>query len=373
MKKLIVFPFLLLFACELVVDVDVPFERSQLTLNTYFTSDSLWSAHISLNRHVLDDGPFVVVNDARVIIYEEDLPIDTLINKGPGVYQSDTGKPTAGKHYRIIAEVAGYETVSAESSLPSPVQIMTATFSEIESNIDQELRIKMKIQDPAEKNYYQVLFEREQEYYDFHTETVKTVMDRMYLTSEDPAIQNENEEYSNEILFNDVLFNGKEIEFTFKASLYSTNFSSGTLILRTVSEDYYNYVNTSSLQKNTSGDPFAQPVNIYNNIQNGFGVFAGYSTTSFTKSIPKPVITTIDPAIGKPGDHIIITGENFTGNPKNYITVYFKGNPYVEYAPVAQITNSQLEVIVPPNAVTGKIIIENGRVTISDTDFQVIN
>lgn len=376
MKKRIIFPFLLLllFACELVVDIDVPFEQAQLTLNTYFSPDSLWNAYLSLNQHVLDDGPYRLVDNARIIIYEEDIPIDTLINKGNGIYQSDTERPTAGKRYKITADATGYGSISAESYLPSPVQIANATFSEIENTIDQELRIKMEIKDPMKKNYYQVLLEREREYYDFHTETVRTTLDRMYLTSEDPAIQNENEEFDNDITFNDLLFNGKEINFTFSASQYGgSGFASTTLILKTLSEDYYNYVNTSSLQKNTSGDPFAQPVNIYNNIQNGFGVFAGYSIATFAKSIPRPVISNISPVAAKAGDHVIITGENFISDPENYISVYFKGNPYLAYAPVVQSSNNQLEVVVPVNAVTGKIIIENGRVVISETDFLIIN
>jgi hypothetical protein len=47
----------------------------------------------------------------------------------------------------------------------------------------------------------------------------------------------------------------------------------------------------------TSGDPLAQPVNAYNNIQNGFGIFAGYSASVYRRTKPKPVILSIERAI----------------------------------------------------------------------------
>ena len=51
--------------------------------------------------------------------------------------------------------------------------------------------------------------------------------------------------------------------------------------LISASEDYFRYKRTYSLQEESSGDPFAQPVNVYNNIENGFGIVAGYSEDVF--------------------------------------------------------------------------------------------
>ena len=49
--------------------------------------------------------------------------------------------------------------------------------------------------------------------------------------------------------------------------------------LKSVSEDYFNYFNTVSLQSWTSGDPFSEPVQVYSNVQDGFGIFAGYQSS----------------------------------------------------------------------------------------------
>jgi len=56
--------------------------------------------------------------------------------------------------------------------------------------------------------------------------------------------------------------------------------------LSSVSEDYYKYNVTLAKYEQTQGDPFAQPVQVYSNIENGFGIFGGYSSFSDTLIIP---------------------------------------------------------------------------------------
>jgi len=142
--------------------------------------------------------------------------------------------------------------------------------------------------------------------------------------------------------------------------------------LRTVSEDFYKYKITGSVHDNSSDNPFAQPVNVYKNIDNGFGIFAGYSESNFTigKISERPVITSITPLKGRPGDHVIITGENFGDG---FSFVIFKGIPYLAEGSVMRSTNDELEVIIPPKAISGKIYVSNGsKITASEVEFEVI-
>ena len=50
-------------------------------------------------------------------------------------------------------------------------------------------------------------------------------------------------------------------------------------LLRTTTEEYYNYHYTRDLQASVENNPFAQPVLVFDNIDGGLGVFAGYSQT----------------------------------------------------------------------------------------------
>jgi hypothetical protein len=44
------------------------------------------------------------------------------------------------------------------------------------------------------------------------------------------------------------------------------------------SSQYYRYVNSLELYNESDGNPFAEPVQLYNNISNGYGIFAGASS-----------------------------------------------------------------------------------------------
>ena len=49
------------------------------------------------------------------------------------------------------------------------------------------------------------------------------------------------------------------------------------VILRNTSKSYYLYQQSVKLYYWVDEDPFAQPVQIYNNINNGFGIFSSYN------------------------------------------------------------------------------------------------
>jgi hypothetical protein len=379
MKKYF-FPLLLmsLFACELIVDVEVPFEHAQLTLNTFFNPDSVWEVDVSLNRHILSDTPFQKIENALLVIYDGDSPVDTLKHQGNGNYRSDTGRPQTGKTYVIRATADGYDPVSAQSHSPSPAQItrVDVTFPEPEPNGFRHAKIDITFTDAAqEQNFYQIFVHVERQYIDRNSGRILTTTTPVSIESNDPAFD-ENQYVNSGILIKDILFNGKETELSFKTlNADISAYSKVVITLRTISEDLYKYKTTRQLQENTSGDPFAQPVNVFSNIENGFGIFAGYSQSSFTlnNAILSPVITGFSPAKGKPGDHVIISGENFGENPSNYYTILFNGSQYPVYARSVSSSDTQIEVIVPETAITGKIYYQ-GRigVAISDDEFEVI-
>lgn len=45
----------------------------------------------------------------------------------------------------------------------------------------------------------------------------------------------------------------------------------------TLSNEYYQYINTNFKQRQALQDPFAEPLRVYNNIKDGYGIFAGYN------------------------------------------------------------------------------------------------
>jgi len=49
-------------------------------------------------------------------------------------------------------------------------------------------------------------------------------------------------------------------------------------VLSTVSETYYKYYKSFQKHQETGDNPFSESVIVYNNIQKGLGVFAGYNS-----------------------------------------------------------------------------------------------
>jgi len=87
--------------------------------------------------------------------------------------------------------------------------------------------------------------------------------------------------YTDDMAFSDALFNGDTCSLNIHFA-YNDNVDYVYIILRSVSENYYRYkkslyryeVNSFSNILNSSN-----PVGLYSNIENGYGIFAGYSET----------------------------------------------------------------------------------------------
>lgn len=285
MKKYItILLMVLLTACELVVDVDIPIEKRQLVLNSFFTPDSVWKAKLSLSRHILDEAPYEFVDNAEIVVFDGETPITTLSHDSLGYYRSERGGPQQGKSYNIRVTAPGYNPVEASSSCPMPI---TAEFSELQSTVDEfdqaAHSFTITFNDPPENNFYQVTVIEEISV--TNPNTGQGFINRHYpqVWSDDPGIDSEEINSIEGIFFPDILFNNNQFSLTVKMS-QSYHWSGGVqaktkyfVYFRSISEDYYKYKVTSMLQDYTSGDPFAQPVKVYDNIKNGFGIFAGYS------------------------------------------------------------------------------------------------
>ena len=60
------------------------------------------------------------------------------------------------------------------------------------------------------------------------------------------------------------------------------NKKSVDIVLRRVSENYYNFRISQQLQADTYYDPLAEPVLVYSNVENGLGVFGSYVQSKLT-------------------------------------------------------------------------------------------
>jgi hypothetical protein len=149
-----------------------------------------------------------------------------------------------------------------------------------------------------------------------------------------------------------------------------------TIHVRSISEDLYDYLSTLNVQQNTSGNPFAQPANVYGNIENGFGIFAGLNSASKIFSKPSFEISHVNPGQGRSGDEITITLDGISILPANEmdIGVVFEAAEFVAHAFVHSRTGNTITFTVPDLAATGKLWVAiNGRVREWDQEFIVLH
>jgi hypothetical protein len=377
------FLFLLIFvtACDLIVDVDVPFGREQLVLTSFFNPDSLWSVTISINRHILDSdiSSFKRVTDATIEIRDETSIITTLQHKENGKYISASEKPIVGKQYTIHVNSPEYGMVQAISYSPIATLIKSVDRETIINGNNQSILFRLKMQDNEEtEDFYHIKLEEIHEHYHVETGEIRTSITPVLIQSNNPELNDPFISADKGLLVKDILFNGQETEIKFRVGP-SGDYKSGVRItLKSLSKDYYNYLATRQLQIQNNTNPLAQPINVYNNVVNGFGIFGGLSTSVFSEYEAKdPVVTSFEPTSAKPGDLITIRGINFIDalESSDPILRFYSGdNKYSALAEIHELGDTYLKVFVPASAATGKVLIGNGRkFSISDMEFLVTN
>lgn len=314
MKKLSYIFFVCAFfmACETVVEVDVPREAPKLVANAFINPDSLISVRVSKSKFVLDNAPLRTVDHANVSIFENDELKEQLAFLGEGLY-SASFKPSEGKAYTLRIAADGFESIEATTFIKNPVPIQEIQYDTISEEAGSScigddctifyytnFKLNLKLNDPAdEENFYEVeVFKKGiQVIYNYDSVGNYYPVDSIiyyqpvYLSSEDPAVSDlefefEGEGYYGEtLLFSDEIFNGKSYMLNFKTNDYSTDTEELIVTLKSLDEARYRYLRSKELQNWNEGNPFAEPVNVYNNIENGYGIFGGYSSDIYILNI----------------------------------------------------------------------------------------
>jgi hypothetical protein len=288
---------LFLSGCYEVTEVNVPFNNPSLVINSVFTPDSSWAVSVTLNQQIFDKTDFKTVDDAMVTISENNVPVETLKSTGNGRYKSEN-KPVAGRSYEITVNSSKYGVAKANSFIPLPVQLMEAEVVQAGTATGSDALVKIRFQDvPSTTNYYQlvILWQGSKTVVTgwSSTQELKTSQTTT-VDSKDPAISIRDEigssilAYGDGYSFKDSFFDGQETELTFSCRYFAdAQWTDQKLVimLRSISEEMFLYKRTMLLQYYFEGDPFSQPVHVFNNIENGYGIFAGYSVHTVERNL----------------------------------------------------------------------------------------
>ena len=300
---LVIIVSLIFFSCDTTAIIDLPKNPPKLTLNCIglntqaYQYNEGWRARITLSTDILKFPEFPMVQNATVSVYENGRLSETLSNgnfsdfKGWNTpidcnYGSFNLPPIPGNTYRIEVKTEQYGILSATYVHPQQGEVDTLEIKILSPHPSYTnakiVQFKVTFVDPLGENFYQIEIGRQSQ------AMPDPNRGQVGIDFTDPAYKEANEMFPKIYFprtFTDVYFNGKRTSLDFKSIIFehpdnptqTNNYYS--VYLSNISKEYYYYLKAINLQEVNRDDPFAQPVKVENNIQNGFGIFTGYTQT----------------------------------------------------------------------------------------------
>ena len=299
--SLLIIP-LLVCSCGNTPKFELEEDPGELVVVSNFNLTKDIKVFVSKSRSILGNQSITeYIDNAVVELYKGEQYLETLEIGGTKVdgsetvfYTSSTFQAEVDVLYTIKVQVPGYEEVTARSRIPSSIQLVSLeimslkTVERPDGKALLEFDLNLQFEDPAEEiNYYHINLM--QQYHPFFITEGDTIFNAADAYRETVIISskinsnNEAAHISGGILLKDQPFNGKIISYTLPVNLVIDPQKEipGNLIvdLRTVSEEYYLYFDALSRQKESDDTPFTPPVFLFDNIEGGKGVFAGYNSS----------------------------------------------------------------------------------------------
>lgn len=297
------FPVLLIFvsSCETFFELEIPESAPRLVINALLEPSSPIFVHVSSSNSILEENEFEIVNDAVVTISDEGGKIQTLefveledYMPNYGYYSTETFDLVPGSTYTIETSKTGFETATSLTKIPGQPKIKSFSYELLpfEEGIDlnnkyPEMEFTLVFDDPGGENYYEIdlYFEGSRVEYDQEGNPYETIYRQFaYLDSKNPAYD---QDYHIEpgLVINDLLFDQQEASIDFQTYIPPRLDMKVKVYLREITEESYRYGTSVSLQKGNRGDPLSQPVQVFSNIKNGFGILRARNSTYLEDSI----------------------------------------------------------------------------------------
>ncbi|KAA3621308.1 MAG: DUF4249 domain-containing protein [Bacteroidetes bacterium] len=286
--------------CEREVELQLPEPPNRLVIYAAFTDSKELQVYLNSSRFVLDQAPEEYLPDVDVALFEGDQGeqmVQQLEIEIPGgrlvpFYTAPGFVPDLGKDYTIRANLEGFDPVEAHSTIPLPRHFSELSISDlvIEQNgnrIRYTYTVNLEFNDnPEEANFYHInLFQQ------VYTHPI-TGGDDEYVDLIPFEFSDSND--GNEILANisggllledDPLNGNYGFRVTYEINPATESLGKVFIELRTVSKEYYQFHSSVTRQSKSPGGVFTEPVFIFNNIDGGHGIFAGYSAVTDSLSI----------------------------------------------------------------------------------------
>lgn len=279
---LVVF-MMLITSCQKTVFIDVGQVKPRLVVNSILQKDSLLKIQLSKSKSMMDTTQSInLINNATVKIFEDDILKQTLTRGISGLYTASF-KPKLSTDYRIEIENTEFGHVEASSRIPLTANLTSATQTTVltPGSSPQNIKFRIGIKDEGvEPDYYYLRAFIIKKGYEPGANRTNVMPCNIY--SDDNVIISD--DYTlNGVIFDDAAFLGVDYELIVYTPYRITKDFNLWFELSSITTDYYKYLVSIIMQNNTGQNPFAEPVVIKSNVQNGTGIF-GAQNSVFLKA-----------------------------------------------------------------------------------------
>lgn len=288
MKKLILLSALgfAALSCEKTIDYDLPQEDPRLVIDAYLFTGEPIKAFVSTSKTALAPGEPMFAMDATVLLYEEGQLVDTLepidsndLIMGQPHFKS-TYEPLAGKLYRLEAHKGEFPTAYGEDTPLEAVPLLKAEYDSLRATLEIEFK-----DPPGEGDYYRVAAYVRQSgtgYSEFpiYMSTFDPLVDYFYDFGDD--FEGESGKSGRHAFLSDASFDGQIRSIRFEdVNFWNSPNNQDSLVieLSRVSFDFYRHEQSKGANYVNDDNPFAEPVQIYTNVKNGYGIVAAGSSS----------------------------------------------------------------------------------------------
>ncbi len=266
---------LLMSACERKAHLDLPYEGDKIVVNTFIQADSPVYVRVTQSQPaaILDDTKFKELYYAELTLLENGQPFGPLqwqVINGRGYFVSaQPARP--GKYYSLTAAASGLTSVSGADSIPQQPDI-SDLFTQKTSN-----RIRFTLKDPlGTEDYYRIRLYRA----DSVAGIIRPVQRIEFRL--DPSYNNNFEDiigdaYDRDVVLSDERIAGKTTLFVLQTR-NPVDFDYLVAEVSGLTESGYRYLQSLSNQVENGQDSttvLGPQIEVYSNIQNGYGIVAG--------------------------------------------------------------------------------------------------
>jgi hypothetical protein len=258
-----------LLSCEKEAYIPIPDQEAKLAVSCFISpGDTAVDVFVYLSEPVfaVHDPNAGVMQNATVVFSNGSVSIPVPYNSNFGTYHLGLASFPVGyntTYYLTVSDAQGRQ-VTTKTTTPSAAfpAFEASQDTRVNANNNPTYEVTCKITDIiGEENYYRIL-------------CAKVSYDSIFM---DTTIYGE----GMDVFLNDHTGDGNtsvsQIPIYNHASAdTSTSYRARRVTVVKCNKDYYNFHSSISKANNSNGNPFAEPVIIYSNVEGGYGCFGAY-------------------------------------------------------------------------------------------------